>query len=107
MDRVFIKDLVVQGILGIDDYELEMSPEGTIMIIFNDDRPGVIGSVGSICGKHKLNIGTMGVGRVKAEDRAVLAISLDEAPDAKAIAEFQKQDFVKSVYVCELPGNSG
>jgi len=94
-------------IIGIDDYELEMSPEGTIMIIFNDDRPGVIGSVGTICGKHKLNIGTMGVGRVKAEDRAVLAISLDEAPGAKAINEFQKQDFVKSVYVCELPGNSG
>jgi D-3-phosphoglycerate dehydrogenase / 2-oxoglutarate reductase len=94
-------------IIGIDDYELEMSPEGTIMIIFNDDRPGVIGSVGSICGTHKLNIGTMGVGRIKAEDRAVLAISLDEAPDAKAIAEFQNQDFVKSVYVCELPGNGG
>jgi len=94
-------------IIGIDDYKLEMSPEGAVMIIFNDDRPGVIGAVGTICGKHSLNIGTMGVGRVKDENRAVLAISLDEAPQAKAIAEFQKQDFVKSVYVCELPGGSG
>ncbi|MBN1845888.1 MAG: hypothetical protein JW810_09410, partial [Sedimentisphaerales bacterium] len=59
----------------------------------------------TICGKHKLNIGTMGVGRVKAEDRAVLAISLDEPPQAKAIEEFQQQDYVKSVYVCVLPGN--
>ena len=90
-------------IIGIDDYALEMTPEGTIMIIFNDDRPGVIGAVGGICGKHKLNIGTMGVGRIKDQNRAVLAIDLDEAPDDKAIAEFQKQDFVKSVFVCHLP----
>ena len=88
-------------IIGVDDFALEMSPEGTIMVIFNDDRPGVIGAVGTICGRHKLNIGTMGVGRVK--NRAVLAISLDTAPDDKAIAEFQKQDFVKNVYVCQLP----
>jgi D-3-phosphoglycerate dehydrogenase / 2-oxoglutarate reductase len=91
-------------IIGVDDFALEMSPEGTIMVIFNDDRPGVIGAVGTICGRHKLNIGTMGVGRVK--NRAVLAISLDTAPDDKAIAEFQKQDFVKNVYVCQLPSTS-
>ena len=74
------------------------------MIIFNDDRPGVIGAVGSICGHHSLNIGTMGVGRVKDEDRAVLGISLDQAPSPEAINEFQNQDFVRNVYVCELPG---
>lgn len=94
----------IPRIIGIDDYALEMSPEGTIMIIFNDDRPGVIGAVGSICGKHNLNIGTMGVGRIKDQNRAVLATSLDETPDADAIAEFHKQDFVKSVFVCQLPG---
>ncbi len=94
----------IPRIIGIDDYALEMTPEGTIMIIFNDDRPGVIGSVGSICGKHKLNIGTMGVGRIREEDRAVLAIDLDACPAKEAIEEFQRQDYVKSVYVCELPG---
>ena len=47
----------------------------------------------------------MGVGRVKDQHRAVLAISLDKAPDDKAIGEFQKQDFVKEVFVCELPSD--
>ncbi len=89
-------------IIGIDDYALEMTPEGAIMIIFNDDRPGVIGAVGTICGKHKLNIGTMGVGRFRDQNRAVLAIDLDELPNEEAIAEFQRQDFVKNVYVCQL-----
>lgn len=106
VDRTVIGTIIgkqIPRIIGIDDFALEMSPEGTIMIIFNDDRPGVIGSVGTICGKHSLNIGTMGVGRVRDQHRAVLAISLDEAPDEQAIAEFQKQDFVKSVYLCQLP----
>jgi len=90
-------------IIGVDEFKFEMSPEGTIMLIFNDDRPGVIGAVGTICGKHGINIGTMGVGRVKDRAKAILAISLDKAPDQRAIAEFQQQDFVKNVYVCELP----
>ena len=96
----------IPRIISIDDFSLEMSPEGPIMIIFNNDRPGVIGAVGTICGKHKINIGTMGVGRVKDQNRAILAISMDAAPDQKAIEEFKKQDFVKQVYVCELPDGS-
>ena len=106
IDRKISGTIIGKGlprIIGIDDFDLDMSPEGAIMIIFNDDRPGVIGSVGTICGTHKINIGTMGVGRVKDQKRAVLAISMDEVPDDKAIAEFQGQDFVKSVFVCELP----
>ena len=73
------------------------------MVIFNDDRPGVIGAVGTICGKHGINIGTMGVGRLKDQNKAILGISLDKAPDDRAIVEFQEQDFVTTVYVCELP----
>jgi D-3-phosphoglycerate dehydrogenase len=96
----------IPRIISVDDYSLEMSPEGPIMVIFNDDRPGVIGAVGTICGKHKINIGTMGVGRVKDQQRAILAISLDAAPDEKAIEEFKKQDFVKNVFVCELPAGN-
>ena len=38
-------------VLAVDDFQFEMSPDGTIMIIFNDDRPGVIGSVGRYCDK--------------------------------------------------------
>lgn len=90
-------------IIGVDDYEFEMTPEGPILVIFNDDRPGVIGHVGTICGKHNINIGTMGVGRNKSENRAILALDIDEAPDEKALAELCRQDFVKSVYFCELP----
>ncbi|MCH9022420.1 MAG: ACT domain-containing protein, partial [Planctomycetes bacterium] len=78
-----------------------------ILLICNNDRPGVIGAVGTICAKHNINIGTMGVGRVKTENRAVLVLDIDETPPEKAIEELRKQDFVINVYVCELPtGNN-
>ena len=106
-DHSIVGTMVGKGmprIIAVDDFAFEMSPEGTILLIFNDDRPGVIGAVGTICGQHKLNIGTMGVGRVKDQERALLAISLDEAPDEKALDALRAQDFVRSVHVCELPG---
>ena len=93
--------------ISVDDYDLEMVPEGPILIIFNNDRPGVIGAVGTICAKHNINIGTMGVGRVKTENRAVLVLDIDETPPEKAIEELRKQDFVINVYVCELPCENG
>ena len=42
-----------------------------------------------------------------AVDLELLERTVEENPDAKAIAEFQKQDFVKSVFVCELPAGIG
>ena len=91
-------------IIHVDDYDLEVTPEGAMIFIFNDDRPGVIGHVGTICGKHGINIGTMGVGRIRNENRALLALDIDEAPPAEAIEEFRKQDYVNGVYVCDLAG---
>jgi len=89
-------------IIEIDGFDVEMTPQGTVMIIFNDDKPGVIGAVGTICGKHHINICTMGVGQKLAEQKAVLAVSLDKAPDSKVIKELGNLDFVNEIYVCKL-----
>jgi D-3-phosphoglycerate dehydrogenase len=89
-------------IIEIDGFNIEITPKGTVVVIFNDDRPGVIGSVGTICGKHNINICTMGVGQKPAEQKAVLAVSLDKEPDEKAIKALSKLDFVNEIYVCKL-----
>ena len=89
-------------IIEIDDFAIEVTPEGTMMIIFNDDKPGVIGAVGTLLGKHGVNINTMGVGHKAEQGKAILAVSLDKALDEKAIVELKKLDFVKEVYVCKL-----
>jgi len=89
-------------IIEIDGFNVEVSPAGTMLIIFNDDKPGVIGAVGTICGKHHINISTMGVGQKPQEHKAILAVSLDKEPDAKAVKELTALEFVNEVYVCKL-----
>ncbi|MFC1737873.1 phosphoglycerate dehydrogenase [Planctomycetota bacterium] len=89
-------------IIEIDDFNVEMTPERTVLIIYNDDKPGVIGAVGSICGKHNINICTMGVGDKPKEQKAILAVSLDKKPDEKAIEEIGKLDFVNEIHLCKL-----
>jgi D-3-phosphoglycerate dehydrogenase len=81
-------------IIEIDGFNVEMTPQGAVLVIFNDDKPGVIGSVGTVCGRHNINICTMGVGQKPAEQKAVLAVSLDKEPGAKAVEELGKLDFV-------------
>jgi D-3-phosphoglycerate dehydrogenase len=89
-------------IMEIDGFHSEMTPQGTVLVIFNDDKPGVIGRVGTILGNHGINIGTMGVGQKLELQKAVLAVSLDKEPDAATIDELKKLDFVNELYVCTL-----
>ena len=89
-------------IIEIDGFNTEMTPQGAVLVIFNDDKPGVIGSVGTLCGRHNINICTMGVGQKPAEQKAALVVSLDKEPDTKAIEEFGELDFVNEIYVCKL-----
>jgi D-3-phosphoglycerate dehydrogenase len=89
-------------IIEIDGFHIEMTPQGTVLVIFNDDKPGVIGSVGTILGNHGINIGTMGVGQKLELQKAVLAVSLDKEPDAATVEELRSLDFVNELYICSL-----
>jgi len=92
----------IMRIIEIDGFDFEMSPCETCMIIYNDDKPGVIGSVGTVCGKHGINIQTMGVGQKISEKKAVLGVSLDALPDEEMINEIKALDFVNEVHICKL-----
>ena len=89
-------------IIEIDGFNVEMTPADTVLIIYNDDKPGVIGAVGTVCGKHGINICTMGVGQKPDERKAILAVSLDKHPDDLALEELDALEFVNETYVCRL-----
>ena len=89
-------------VIEIDGFNIEMAPQGAVLVIFNDDKPGVIGSVGTLLGNHNINICTMGVGQKTRERKAILAVSLDREPNSKVIEELGKLDFVNEIYVCKL-----
>jgi len=89
-------------IIEIDGFNIEMTPQGAVVVIFNEDKPGVIGAVGTVCGKHNINICTMGVGQKLVERKAILAVSLDREPDDKVVKELGSLGFVNELYVCRL-----
>ena len=89
-------------IIEIDGFNIEMTPQGSVLVIFNDDKPGVIGDVGTICGKHNINIATMGVGQKLEQQQAILAVSLSKGPGVEVVKELGDLDFVNEIYVCKL-----
>ena len=74
-------------IVSIQDLRVDIVPEGTILLIPNHDRPGMIGHVGTILGRHKVNIAGMQVGRKAVGERAVMIINLEEPVSQEVINE--------------------
>lgn len=62
-------------IVMVDDHTVDMPPSTHMVILRNDDRPGVIGKVGTILGEEKINIVDMNVGRSKDGLGALMVIS--------------------------------
>ena len=90
-------------IIAIDGYRMELKPEGHIVIIHNDDKPGVVGRYGSIFGSNDINIADMTFSRKLKLGMALVGINLDQAPPDEVMAEIRGIDFVKSAYHIYLP----
>lgn len=70
-------------ITEIDGLPLDMAPAPGMLLDFHQDRPGIIGRVGTILGGHHINIAAMYVGRRDAGGDAVMVLAVDdEVPDA-------------------------
>ena len=90
-------------LIAIDGYRMEMKPEGHVVIIINADKPGVVGSYGTIFGDNDINIADMTFSRKRRSGLAVVGINLDQAPCPKVIDEIRNLEFVNEAYSFELP----
>lgn len=71
-------------IVEINDFWVDVSPgQGYLLICENQDRPGMIGRIGTFLGEKDVNISFMRVGREKVRGRALMVLGLDEeiSPD--------------------------
>lgn len=90
----------VEKIIAIDKFDLDLPPTSNLLFLRYGDRPGVVGSVGSVLGSAAVNIGGMQVARNEAGGEALMAITVDSALSAELVATVQKEtgaDFVRSV----------
>ncbi|MBV9467610.1 MAG: phosphoglycerate dehydrogenase [Abitibacteriaceae bacterium] len=78
-------------IVGIQGLRVDVIPQGTLLIIPNTDKPGMIGSVGTILGSAGVNIVGMQVGRRNVGERAVMVISLEEPAPPEVLKQLDAQ----------------
>ncbi|MHC4441962.1 MAG: NAD(P)-dependent oxidoreductase, partial [Planctomycetota bacterium] len=89
-------------IMSIDGYQMNLEPEGVMVMILNDDQPGVLGLVGTICGNHKINIADCMLSRKKKT--ALMAVKLDsELPPAVMDELLSHQPPINKVLTITLP----
>lgn len=72
-------------IVEINHYPMDMIPAGPMLLIQNEDRPGMVGLVGNELGEAKVNIADMAISRRKSDGKstALMVLKLDnDAPDA-------------------------
>ncbi len=82
---------------------MELKPEGDVVIIINQDRPGVVGRYGSIFGDNKINIADMTFSRKKRSGMALVGITLDQPPAKGIMDEINGLEPVESAYYIKLP----
>jgi D-3-phosphoglycerate dehydrogenase len=84
-------------IISLAGFSMEAIPEGIVLVISNEDRPGVIGNLGSTLGTHGVNIASMQIGRDKPGGKALSFIQIDADPGEEVLAELAKLPHIKKV----------
>jgi D-3-phosphoglycerate dehydrogenase len=74
---------------------LEFVPEGKLLLIENQDQPGIIGSLGTLLSKDRVNIANMALSRTGGAN-ALAVYQLDTAPGASTLAEILRNPAIVS-----------
>jgi D-3-phosphoglycerate dehydrogenase len=89
-------------IVKVNGRHIEAKPEGVIFLLENRDRPGIVGHVGTLMGRHDVNIAGMSLSRDAAGGHALTVLNLDSVPDDALIKELLAEGDIISAQVVTL-----
>ena len=89
-------------IVKVDDYLVEAVLEGNLLVCSFEDRPGVIGKIGTLLGEEKINIAGMSWGRKTKGGTAITLLNLDSPVPSSLLSEIRKLPFVKEAKTVRL-----
>jgi D-3-phosphoglycerate dehydrogenase / 2-oxoglutarate reductase len=89
-------------IVRVSSQPTEMVPSGVVLLLNNKDRPGIVGYLGTLMGRHTVNIASMSLSRDTAGGRALTVLNLDAVPPPQAMAELEKDPDITNVRVVQL-----
>ncbi len=84
-------------IVRINNYHVDAIPDGYMIICYNEDRPGVVGQIGAILGKAKVNISAMTLGRREKGGSEMTVLNVDSQVPDEVIKELSDSKFVSGV----------
>jgi len=85
-------------IVKFDDYYFEAVISKHMLILMNQDVPGVIGNLGKILGENKINIAGFHLGRITEKDKAVAVINIDSPPTSEALRALRETPNILEVH---------
>ena len=89
-------------VIKIDDYYVEVSPIGEMLMIRNLDRPGIIGNLGTLLGKHNINIAAMSFGRKTPGGEAVSILNVDSDISLDILEKIKKLENILAVKIVKI-----
>src|SRR6266851_793714 len=90
----------------IDSFRVDLVPEGRFLVSRHDDRPGVVGSFGTILGQHDVNIASMQVGRDAPRGNAMMILAVDDPVSPDVLARLREVAGMSDLRYVELGGTS-
>lgn len=89
-------------IVRMRDFDTDFTPEEHMLVMTYEDRPGLIGKIGTILGEAEVNIGAMNLGRRGKGGEAMVVLSVDSPIDEAIVAKLHEAicaHFVKAVHL--------
>ncbi|MEI6306231.1 MAG: ACT domain-containing protein, partial [Deltaproteobacteria bacterium] len=89
-------------IVRLRDYSMDFNTDEFMLLLNYNDRPGMIGKIGTIMGQHDINIGSMNLGRREKKGEALVVLSLDSpvpAPVMEEIKAATEATFIKAIHM--------
>jgi len=89
-------------IVNVNQFEIEVVPEGTLLVTDHNDKPGVISAISTILGESNINISRMQVGVPDTNDKAMAVISISSPLTDELLGKVQELSFVNSAIQINL-----
>ena len=89
-------------IVAINGRDVEVAAEGKLLVLENVDQPGMVGTVGTLLGKDKVNIADMSLSRLTPGGTAYMVVRVDTEPSENARREIKGNPAIKQAKFVQL-----
>ena len=90
-------------IVMVDDHTVDLPPARNLLVVRNDDRPGMIGVVGTLLGAGGVNILNMAIGQSPHGETALMALSTSPEVPVGILDELRRTPGILEVATVSQP----